>query len=239
MILAFKWQVIIRFILVIGFATLAALSVMGWPDTLFRRMSFSIALTVGFFVVFGGNRGLWRWAWNVFPRLNHWVYPDLNGTWRGTLSSNWPVIERMAKAANGDITTFNPFLSPELAKRQTVPLTLRICAGWFRIHVRMETDDRYSKSRTINVTPVRCSGGDPHAISYIFENSTPDAVATDTSQHRGAAWLEISLAGADPILEGNVWTDRNWQKGLNTAGLLSVRRISRDPEATETDTNIV
>ena len=188
-------------------------------------------LTIGLLVVFGSNWGLWRRAWDAFPRLNRWVYPDLNGTWRGSLSSNWPAIERMAKAAKDEIPAFDPFSSSEPSNRQSVPLTLRITAGWFRVHIRMETDNRYSKSRTLSVAPMRGSDGDPHVLSYVYENYTPDAVATDTAHHRGAAWLEVSLAGAEPILEGVVWTDRNWQKGLNTAGLLRVERISRDPEA--------
>ena len=231
MISAFNWLAVLKIVLGLGLAIFAALIVADWPETLLKRANLAITLTIGLLVVFGSNWGLWRRAWNAFPRLNRWVYPDLNGTWRGSLSSNWQVIERMAKAAKGEIPAFDPFAPSELFNRQSVPMTLRIRAGWFRIHVRMETDNRYSNSRTLSVMPERGRDGDPHAISYIFENSTPDAVATDSAHHRGAARLEIALDGGEPILEGVVWTDRNWQKGLNTAGLLRVERISRDPEA--------
>lgn len=232
MISAFSWQSVFKVVAGTGFVIFTLLHALDWPEGWLNQINSALGMTIPLLLILGADWGAWRWAWQRLPKLNQWIYPDLNGTWRGTLSSNWPVIDRMAKAAKGELPAFDPFGAEGLMDLQPVPMTLRIRAGWFKIHVRMETDTRYSNSRTVSVAPIRGQDGDPHALSYVFENSTPNPVATDSANHRGAAWLSIRMDTAAPTLEGVVWTERNWRKGLNTAGLLSVTRISSDPEAT-------
>lgn len=231
MLQAFGWTIFLKAGAVIAFAWMALLTAVGFPESVFARANSSLTLTVFTFVVLGAKWGLWRWLWRWIPALNRLVYPDLNGTWRGTLASNWPVIERMAKAAKGEAETFDPFSADGHTRLTEVPMTLRVEASWFKIHVRMETDSQYSNSRTLTVTPVRGENGDPHKLCYVFENESRDPVSTDSSYHKGTAWLSITNGDTATVLDGQVWTERNWRKGLNTAGLLRVERVSADPDA--------
>lgn len=208
------------------------LSLVPWPESWVARINTSALVAGGVIVVIGAKWGAWRRLWRRFDALNTIVYPDLNGVWVGDLRSNWPVIERMAKAAKGEVASFDPFGSAngDATELQAVPIILRIEADWFTISAVMERDTRYSDSETIAVNPIRAVGGGAHRLSYVFRNRTPDPLPTDCSHHLGAALLDV-VWGASPRLEGTVWTERNWRKGMNTAGLLSLTRVSADPKA--------
>ena len=41
----------------------------------------------------------WRPLWRRVPILSHWIFPDLTGRWKGTLTSTWENPETKAKLA--------------------------------------------------------------------------------------------------------------------------------------------
>src|SRR5260221_8411304 len=45
---------------------------------------------------------LWRVIWRWVPKLNEWIYPDLNGDWDVELQSNFPRIDALLNSAKGD-----------------------------------------------------------------------------------------------------------------------------------------
>lgn len=202
-----------------------------WPESLWSKISLTGTTTVVLVLVLGSGWGLWRFLWRWWPKLNIWVYPDLNGVWQGTLKSNWPVIERLTKAAKGEVPAYDPFGTGEAEATDLleVSMTIRIRADWFRIRVALD-DTGYSDSSDLTVMPLRGADGTPHALTYIYKNRTADPKATDTEHHLGAAWLEVRW-GNEPRLDGKVWTERRWRQGVNTAGRLCLTRVSSDPDA--------
>ncbi|MEM9625342.1 MAG: hypothetical protein AAGA21_03855 [Pseudomonadota bacterium] len=191
------------------------LRLIGWAGT------FLVILAIAF----GANWGLWRWLWR-FDWANRVIYPDLTGTWRGTIKSNWPSIEAMKDAADRRRDPFD--IEKTTVDLEEKGITVRIRASWFDIHMKLETDDGYSKSESIMTRPERRASGD-HRLFYVFANKTEHAKRSDSGGHRGAAIVNVEW-GAEPSLSGQYWTDRNWEKGFNTAGLISIKRISKDPD---------
>lgn len=63
-------------------------------------------------------------------------------------------------------------------------------------------------------------------LTYVFEGRVPRPKSTDVERFDGAADLEIYIPDAGELeLKGKVWTNRNWPKGLNTAGVIELRRV--------------
>ncbi len=62
-------------------------------------------------------------------------------------------------------------------------------------------------------------------VFYIYESHVSAPKNTDSDRHLGAARVTVPLEGRPVVLEGNYWTDRNWNLGLNTAGRIRLRRV--------------
>jgi len=148
------------------------------------------------------------------PWVRNWL-PPIDGTWSATLESNWPMIQQR----------LNPTVPlPQLAP---VKATITIRARLFFVRVNLSSDDRYSNSKTIFVRATRDEEDGSTQLHYIYHNSTNNPTATDSSAHEGAACLSVEPIGNDVRLEGVYWTNRNWHKGLNTAGTISLHRAAK------------
>ncbi len=153
----------------------------------------------------------------VFPMLCRvWgirdVAPDISGTWRATLDSNWPKIAAMAGL---DAGTGAPVLAEIQVKARLL---------WIKITLR--SDSRYSKSKSVIAGVVRDEDAGDVRIYYTYENTTENPVTSDCSHHFGSAYLDVVGSGKDMVLEGLYWTNRNWNSGLNTAGTIRWERVS-------------
>lgn len=179
--------------------------------------SLGTGVTLGALLLFGlGSTGLFPKLCRLRP-LNS-VLPDLDGTWRGALVSNWPLVS----ARMQDVPAGPP--------AQPVPATLRIRARLLTVHLSLETDSRYSDSETVLVG-VSKSGGDVPCLVYLYLNRTPSPLPTDTGTHHGAARLELRCEDGVPTLRGTYWTDRNWEKALNTAGTAVFQKVAAAADA--------
>lgn len=179
--------------------------------------SVGTGVTLGALLLFGvGSTGLFPRLCRL--RLFNGLLPDLDGTWRGALVSNWPLV-----SARMPVTPAGPPAKP-------VPATLRVRARLLTVHLSLETDSRYSDSETVLVG-VSKSGGDVPCLSYLYLNRTPSPVPTDTGIHHGAARLELRHEDGVPTLRGTYWTDRNWEKGLNTAGTAVFHKVPAAADA--------
>ena len=174
--------------------------------------SLGTGVTLGALLLFGlGSTRLFPKLCRLRP-LNS-LLPDLDGTWRGDLDSNWPLVSaRMQDAPAGPAA-------------QPVPATLKVKARLLTVHLSLETDSKYSDSETVLVG-VSKSGGDVPCLAYLYLNRTSSPLATDTGIHHGAARLELRREDGVPTLRGTYWTDRNWEKGLNTAGTAVFKRVA-------------
>lgn len=127
-----------------------------------------------------------KWAWR-WPILRRWLIkvPDLQGTWRGRLKSDW----------------VNPDTGQGVAP---IPIVIVIRQTFASISVVMMTPESssYSTAAEINALP----GTDQIFITYTYTNR-PKATIRDRSQiHDGAANLKVAMS--PPSLEGEYWTSR-------------------------------
>lgn len=124
----------------------------------------------------------WRWIWRWFPKLNDWIFPDLNGTWNATIHWVWNGKKGIAK---GEACVKQNFLS---------------------LSMEMNTDG--SHSETLLAKPKKHAESGNPLIYYIYRN-TPN-LTSETSQppHEGAAVLRVSPSDIK-TLRGNYFTSRD------------------------------
>lgn len=165
----------------------------------------------------------WRFVWRLCPKLNNW-FPDLNGVWVGSTSSNWPTIKKLIETSQSHDKTTEQELHdiPEQRDAMAVQITnslftLRICAG---------LSSTNGESHSITAKPWRHQHTGRIHLSYVYEQHTPDHSTTDEKSHLGAADLAL-LAEDQSGAEGVYWTERSWRTGRNTAGKLELTRLSQ------------
>ena len=192
------------------------------PDGLIVRLLPLILLTLfsGFFgptSYWAPWRAIWRW----FPGLNGW-FPDLNGVWIGSTSSNWPTIKRLIETAQSDdkITEVELHDLPE----QRDAMAVQITNSLFTLRIAAGLSSTNAESHSITAKPWRHQHTGLVHLSYVYEQQTPNHVATDEETHLGAADLALT---AEQRAEGTYWTRRSWRTGRNTAGTLELTRLSQ------------
>jgi hypothetical protein len=196
------------------------------PDSwsAWARHVVSTATFTAVFIAVIGHKWIFLPLWRLRP-AQAFLFPYVAGEWTGSIASNWPVSKAMMEAfVNGASPRPAAELDVQSLGTQEKPIKVTIEADLFHIAMKLETTDEYSSSHTIAVRPQRhAPGGNPRLL-YIYENDTPVPVHTDTSSHLGAACLSITGVDNAMVLEGTYWTARNWTKGLNTAGRITLRR---------------
>lgn len=191
-----------------------------------RLVGTSVSVWALTLIILGGSAerwSPWRVIWRIAPTLNDLAFPDLNGNWEGTTSSNWPIVLRMKDAATGP----GGLLMEELpaAELQKNAIKLRVRASLFRLSLMAELESTGGKSHSVMARVIKDEVRDEFDLSYIYRQNTPEAGLLDEASHLGAAVL--SFERSNWRLCGEYWTKRSWRMGLNTAGLIDVRRVSR------------
>lgn len=191
------------------------------PDHIVIRY-LPLILLVLFVVIFGsyGRWAPWRCIWKICPQLNNWLFPDINGIWVGSTHSNWPIVLKMHEAAQDNcIVTQEELVSIPL---QTDAMAMEIKATLFKVQIIAGLSATNGQSFSITVRPMMDDHKRLHLI-YVYQQDTPLPILTDADNHLGAADLVIEMGKA----EGVYWTRRSWNKGLNTAGRLELRRTRK------------
>lgn len=178
------------------------------PVSLFRALSSASSLAGLVFVVVG-ETFIFSWICKL-PYVRTY-FPPISGVWRVSLQSNWGAIEHLR--GNSDV-------EDKVYKQGTV----KISASFFRVRMKFEGDDRYSKSSTVFVSVNRHWQHETVELNYIYENITSNPISSDCSKHNGAARVEVRDENGVVSMEGVYFTDRNWNQGLNTAGYISFER---------------
>jgi hypothetical protein len=168
---------------------------------------------------------VWRLAW-LFPPLRRRL-PLLDGVWSGVQSSNWLIIQAMKDGSKAETrgVDVDDAGSPLPALLET-PVNVEIRTTFFAIRmdlVSATTGYQNSVLKAAVLTPETDMARG--RLTYVFEGRVPRPQTTDVDRFDGAAELEIHRSD-DGVLElkGCVWTNRNWAKGLNTAGLIELKR---------------
>lgn len=171
----------------------------------------------------GSRFSPWRLLWQACPPLNRWFFPDLNGEWQGTTSSNWPVLKSMLDAATAKGGLKAAELEAIDLKCDDIVINISASLFHFRLNAKLANSRGSSHSLTARVTKNELR--DIFELQYLYSQDTPEAGLMDDSSHLGAATLEIDLKLWE--LNGYYWTRRKWRSGLSTAGKLNLRRARR------------
>jgi len=150
---------------------------------------------------------LWEPLMSIDVIRKH-VFPNLNGTWRGTVTSNW--IMPGTQNAIG-----------------AIPVTVRLWQDFFQVKMKLQTASGYSRSRTVAVWPDADNDHEEFRLWYIYENETMIPDSGDEQRHEGAGFLTTDNA-LPTKLRGLYWTNRAWRDHKNTAGSIELVRVSPD-----------
>ena len=144
-----------------------------------------IPQAISIYIVIGIIFKKWVWRWSL---LQKWLVkvPDLQGTWRGELKSDW--------------------INPETGEKiNPIPIVLVIRQTFSNIKCTLMTEESSSYSTTADIN-IAANSEDLYLV-YNYTNR-PKATIRDRSEiHDGAAILKI-INKPDRCLEGEYWTSR-------------------------------
>lgn len=193
------------------------------PDRLVvRYLPLCVLLLLGGFFGPTGYWAPWRILWCLIPKLNDW-FPDLNGVWVGSTSSNWPTIKRLVEAAQSDDRTTEQELHDLPEQRDA--MAVRITNSLFKLQVQAGLSSTNGVSFSITAKPWRDQQTGRIHLSYVYRQQTPNHAMTDEEAHLGSADLEL-VAEDYRRAEGTYWTRRAWRTGRNTAGILELALLT-------------
>lgn len=158
------------------------------------------------FIIFVIGKWGWLALWK-FPFLgailHKSVCPNLNGKWLGEIHSSY---------------------ADENGNKVTKEVELTVKADLFGFSLALRSLNGYQESKVIQSELYRDPRTGTFYLSYIFEASVPIPKETDDRLFDGAAKLEIIVKEEKTVLKGTYWTNRAWQRGMNTAGLITMER---------------
>jgi hypothetical protein len=161
-----------------------------------------VFIAVIFFLGKCGWKVLWKLPY-LGTIMHKSICPDLNGNWVGEIHSNF-IDENGSNAVK--------------------KVAITIHADLFGLNITLHSLDGYQDSKVIQSEIYKDQRTNTFYLSYIFEAVVSIPQQTDDAFFDGAAKLEIVIDHQSTILKGTYWTNRAWQRGKNTAGLITVRR---------------
>lgn len=172
---------------------------------------------------------VWRWFWKKVPKLNEWVFPDLNGVWDVELCSNWPRQAQMldAAASTEHAIDMRRCAEADLAALTPIKLEAEIHQTWFGFDMLLYNprgDTPIDRSDTISVDPFPRVGLRRPGICYFYKQLNATDNVADEAEFYGAARLEYDFK-KDQLI-GLAWTARMWRQAMNTAGAITFTRKS-------------
>jgi hypothetical protein len=139
------------------------------------------------------------WLWHIGPIKRLAKRPDLNGTWKGTLTS-------LRADGSGQEVAHAP-----------IPVFLAIKQSYLNLNITLLSQESSSRSiaALVQVNP------EGNFTVYYHYTNTPGLTVRDRSPiHSGGAKLEVTDV-APQSLEGEYWTDRR------TRGAFTMKRASK------------
>lgn len=127
----------------------------------------------------------WKWLWKKLPILGSWLFPDLNGNWKMTIS--WFGIPGEHGKVQAEAVIRQDFL-----------------------RISMEVLSPGSESETLMAQPKKDPESGRPVLYYVYR-VIPKRIGSESgSSYEGAAILKFSGAERDR-LEGNYFTSRQTQ----------------------------
>ncbi|MWA35489.1 hypothetical protein [Burkholderia pseudomallei] len=147
----------------------------------------SLVVTIVGTVLVAIFNGTWRWLWRRFPAIQRKTFPDMNGTWQGTLVSTW--------------------IDPETGQpKPPILTTITIRQGLLSTSVSLRTGESTSHStRALLETFPETSR---FRIWYSYNNDPQAQYQHRSSPHEGVAFLELDADANMNRLTGRYYTAR-------------------------------
>lgn len=151
-----------------------------------------------------------KWGWIPFwklpwlgIKLNKKLCPDLNGTWIGKTVSSY---------------------TDEHGNKIEKEVEMSITADFLSFDIELKSTDGYQESTVVQSEIYKDPRNGKFSISYIFESKVNQPLQSDDSKFDGAAKLDITFEDAQLTLKGRYWTNRNYQRNMQTAGNIKLTR---------------
>ncbi len=181
-----------------------------------------VSVTIVFLV---GETPLFHVLWKI-PFVQKHLFPFIPGIYDGTISSNWKVIEALRTGATGIGGLVDASLHVDRVGNFDKPVTVEIKASLFRVSMKLTPKDAYTDSQTVWLRPIAEGEAGHPRLFYMYRSITQGAPkATDVPTHFGAAYVDVIADGNKITLRGVYWTERDWPRGNNTAGAISVAKV--------------
>jgi len=156
----------------------------------------SLVVTIVGTVLVAILNSTWQWIWRRFPTIQRKAFPDLNGTWQGTLISTW--------------------IDPETGQpKPPIPTTITIRQGLLSTSVSLRTGESTSHStRALLETFPETSR---FRIWYSYNNDPQAQYQHRSSPHEGVAFLELDAETDMNRLTGRYYTARRTTGDIDIA----------------------
>jgi SMODS-associating 2TM, beta-strand rich effector domain len=171
-----SWVAVVYASAVVLFALLLNVGGIAALGTAFKGVAVLNLVLLGVAIV--GWKHIWRWV----PKLNDWVFPNLNGKWVVDIHWNW--------GRKSGQKTANAFIKQSLLK----------------ISIELSSDE--SESETLLVVPHKDVHSSRPGLYYIYRNVGIAGAAKKQDPHIGAAILKVDQE-SNELLRGNYFTDRS------------------------------
>mgnify|MGYP003627850398 CR=1 FL=1 len=196
------------------------------------NLLFKVALISGFvslIVIPLSSPKIFRWL-HKWTGAKHWWFPLLDGVWEGQVHSNWSIVRAMMAASKGEREAFDPVNDTLSNDEWDEPVNVRmtISSTLLTVALKMEMLGTNRRSSSLVVKLDRDEHRAPR-LRYLYrqEDSAFIQAFSDSDTHLGAGELVLTEDGQNLI--GRYWTARMAERGLNTAGKLSLKRSSQLP----------
>lgn len=216
------WKVLPRFALIKILAFLFSVLLLSGVIAVLGDLSLSVVLSndnfweavntsgvvalLFLFIVWLLAKFAWKVVWAlplVRNILNNKVCPDLNGKWNGHIISSF---------------------KDDSGKAITKQVEMDIKADFLGFDIKLRSKDNYQRSTVVQSEIYKDTRDGIFYVSYIFESVVDLPKETDDSKFDGAAKLAVRFEDNEIILIGTYWTNRAWQRGDNTAGIIRLKR---------------
>lgn len=174
-------------------------------------------------IALGNDRA---WAFIARPwLLRLFGIPPLLGHWQGTIRSNYPRLDALRTSARDAASVRHDADSPAFVDSHPLLVreaSLHVVGSLWKIKVVLVTGpagDGHQgiRSESVASRAIRTADG-AIEVWYVYRATNHDEPAgNDSAVHLGAAILTFGLGGCT----GVYWTERNWNKGMNTAGRMA------------------
>ncbi|HAU0606124.1 TPA: hypothetical protein JBH38_15210 [Legionella pneumophila] len=166
-----------------------------------------LAATISLILVYIIGKWGWKPLWNMpilGVILNRHLCPDLNGEWSGEVYSSYK--------ENG-------------GENKITKVDVIIKADFFKFSMEFTSRNKYQTSKVVFSDLYKDTRKNNFYIAYIFESTVLNPQEFDDKNFDGAARLEIKYTDGVLTLEGLYWTNRAFQRGLNTSGHIVLTKV--------------